>query len=72
MKKPLPILYLTIPGFNSMDQVGVDEMARSLQAAGYMPLFSDGKTECVRGLTATRMKRSDYAACVNAAKKLLA
>lgn len=63
-----PILCITSP--NADDMSGGDLEQWALEG-GFTLLLLRGKTESAKILSPKRMKRSDYAACINAAKAIL-
>ena len=63
-----PIIHLT---FTDVGVVSFEEMDSWASGLGYALIISEGKQESVRILSPKRMKRADYAACINAAKAIL-
>ena len=63
-----PILCITTPYPREMQ---LDEMSELASSAGYVLLVITGRNESAKVLSPKRMKRADYAACINAAKSLL-
>ncbi len=48
----------------------IDGISECLNDAGYLLFITKGKVESLRILSPKKMRRSDYAACVNAAKAM--
>ena len=63
-----PILCITSK--HPSDMV-LDDMATWAESSGYTLLVIQGNVESAKILSPKRMKRSDYAACINAAKAIL-
>ena len=69
MNKLRPIIHLTTSDESLADEL--EHMADFLHKEGYLLMWTYGKADAVRVLSPKKMKRADYRACVNAAKKIL-
>lgn len=67
MKNAKPIAFVTTPKPAEDDW---EETGRMFDEAGYLFLYGKGP-ESIRVMTAKKMGRADYRACVNAAKAIL-
>ena len=63
-----PILHIIV---KDHADVVFEDMDRWASELGYALVISEGKQAGAKILSHKRMKRSDYAACINAAKAML-
>jgi hypothetical protein len=63
-----PILHIIV---KDPADIAFEEMERWASELGYALVISEGKQAGAKILSPKRMKRADYAACINAAKAML-